>query len=464
VISGLAPALRLSKPDLNSFLKEGAAVSGSGFRLWRRHRLQSLLVVIEIALALTLLIGAGLVVRSFWRLQQANPGFQAEGLLTLQLQFPWYKYRDQAQVLSFVEAAVERLQALPGAKSVSSTSSLPITGEVNYAYFTIEGREASPDEVSDTPVGDVPPPPPPRPGRKPIVYLWARRTDVGPHYFQTMRIPIRQGREFDKFDNDPSAPVVVVNEVLARRYWPGDNPIGKRIKMGRPNDPLAVIVGVVGNSMQHALEAKTPPALYRPLLLSARRKADYKESKALLQEVDYLGLIVRASGRPEDLINAARKEVRSLDPEQPVLQVAALEETLTKAVAIPRFNMLLFGLFAGVALLLAAVGIYGLMAYLVVQRTHEIGIRLALGARSSDVLRLVISHGMRLAALGMAIGLAAALALTRLIKSWLVGVSATDPLTFAGIVGLLGAVALLACYLPARRATKVDPLTALRHE
>jgi len=216
--------------------------------------------------------------------------------------------------------------------------------------------------------------------------------------------------------------------------------------------------------MQNALESKTLPTIYRPLLQSTRRKVDYSESEALLREVDYMGLVVRTSGRPEDLINATQKQVWSLDPEQPALRVAAMEDILMKAVELPRFNMLLFGVFAVVALLLAAIGIYGLMAYLVVQRTHEIGIRIALGARSSDALRLVMGHGMKLAAMGMAIGLAAALALTRLIRSWLFGVSATDPLTFAGIVALLTAVALLACYLPARRATKVDPLIALRHE
>jgi putative ABC transport system permease protein len=216
--------------------------------------------------------------------------------------------------------------------------------------------------------------------------------------------------------------------------------------------------------MQNALESKTLPTIYRPLLQSARRIVDIPDSVAILQESDYMGLVIRATGRPEDLINAAQKQVWSLDPEQPALRVADMADVLTKAVELPRFNMLLFGVFACVALLLAAVGIYGLMAYLVVQRTHEIGIRIALGARSSDAMRLVMNRGMKLAAMGVMTGLSAALALTRLIKSWLVGVSAADPLTFAGIVALLSAVALLACYLPARRATKVDPLDALRHE
>jgi putative ABC transport system permease protein len=468
VIFGLAPALKLSKPDLHSFLKEGAAVSAAGFRFRGRHGLQSFLVITEIALALVILIGAGLLVRSFWRLQQITPGFQPEKLLTIQLQFPWYKYRSHSQVLSLVERASERIQGLPGVQSVSATTSLPITGDQGYSYFTIEGREARPDEISDLgSIIDAPPPPPPPPkgsGIKPPVYLLSRKTNVGPRYFQTMRIPVRQGREFNQNDTELSAPVAVINESMARRYWPGDNPVGKRIKTGRRSDPLVTIVGVVGDSMQYAYEGKVLPMMYRPLRQSVRRGVDYELAKAILVESDYMGLVVRTTGRPEDLVNAAQKQVWSLDPDHPALRVAAMEDILNKAVAIPRFNVFLFGVFAAVALLLAAIGIYGLMAYLVAQRTHEIGIRLALGAQKSDVLWLVMKHGMKLAVMGMALGLAAAWALTRLIRNWLFGVSATDPLTFAGIVVLLTSVALLACYLPARRAAKVDPLVALRHE
>ncbi len=476
VVFGLAPALRLSKPDLSSFLKEGAAVSAAGFRLWGRHRLQSLLVVAEIALALVLLVGAGLLVRSFWRLQQIRPGFQPEKLLTIQLQFPWYRFREQSQVISFIGRMTEYLEGLPGVQSVSATSSLPLIGKVNLRGFGVENE----DELTITPEllrrpPDFPGPPDPLHDPKyPYLYLWARVDYIAPHYFQTMRIPVKQGREFDKFDSEQSMPVAVINETMARRYWFGKDPIGKKLGRSkrlivRPGhvlnpSPGVTIVGIVGDSMQQALESKTLPTIYRPLLQSTRRKVDYSESEALLRESDYMGLVVRTTGRPEDLINTAQKQVWSLDPEQPSLRVAAMEDILTKAVELPRFNMFLFGVFAGVALLLASIGIYGLMVYLVVQRTHEIGIRIALGARSSDALRLVMGHGMKLAAMGIVIGLAAALALTRLIKSWLFGVSATDPLTFAGIVALLGAVALLASYLPARRATKVDPLIALRHE
>jgi putative ABC transport system permease protein len=470
VIFGLAPALKLSKPDLHSFLKEGAAVSAAGFRFRGRHGLQSFLVITEIALALVILIGAGLLVRSFWRLQQITPGFQPEKLLTIQLQFPWYKYRSQSEVLSLVERAIERIQGLPGVQSVSATSSLPITGDQGYSFFTIEGREARRDEVSDLgSIIDAPPPPPPPPkgsGIKPIVYLLSRKTDVGPGYFQTMRIPVRQGREFNQNDTELSAPVAVINESMARRYWPGDNPVGKRIQPPMPprrSVPPVTIVGVVGDSMQYAYEGKALPTIYRPLRQSVRRGTD-DLAKAILVEIDYMSLVVRTTGQPEDLIKAAQKQVWSLDPDHPALRVAAMEDILNKAVAIPRFNVFLFGVFAAVALLLAAIGIYGLMAYLVAQRTHEIGIRLALGAQKRDVLWLVMRHGIKLAMLGIAVGLAAAWALTRLIRNWLFGVSATDPLTFAGIVVLLTSVALLACFLPARRAAKVDPLVALRHE
>jgi putative ABC transport system permease protein len=489
-VFGLAPALRLSKPALNSFLKEGAAVSAAGFRLWRRHRLQSLLVVTEIALALVLLVGTGLLVRSFWRLQQVRPGFRPEKLLTIQLQFPWYRFREHSQMISFIGRMTEYLEGLPGVQSVSAASSLPLIGKENLGRFSVENEEElniTPDMYGKPAEVDFPPDPFHDPS-KPKLYLWARIVYVSPRYFQTMRIPVKQGREFDKFDSEQSMPVAVINETMARRYWLGKDPMGKGI-LGRrrpeaahikgkriespslrPGEkylnerPWARIVGIVGDSMQQALESKTLPTIYRPLLQSIRRKTDAPESVAILQEVDYMGLVVRATGRPEDLINSAQKQVWSLDSDQPPLRVAAMEDILTKAVELPRFNMLLFGVFAGVALLLAAVGVYGLVAYMVVQRTHEIGIRIALGAHKGDVLRIVMSHGVKLVAMGTAIGLAAASALTQLIKGWLVSVSLTDPLTFAGIVVLLTIVALLACYIPARRATKVDPLLALRNE
>jgi putative ABC transport system permease protein len=483
LIFGLAPALRLSKLSLNSFLKEGAAVSAAGFRLWRRQQLQSLLVVAEIALALVLLVGAGLLVRSFWQLQQITPGFQAEKLLTIQLQFPWYRFREHSQMVSFIGRMIEYLEGLPGVQSAGATSSLPLIGKENIRSFGVEDEEElniTPELYSKPPGIDFPPDPL-RDPKYPRLYLWARTVNASPGYFRTMGIPVKQGRVFDKFDNEQSMPVAVINETMARRYWSGKDAINKTLgdaigkRLGRSKrttlpglppsrNPPVTIVGIVGDSMQNARETKPLPTIYRPLLQSTRRLVDYKLSEALLREVDHMGLVVRTTGRPEDLISAAQKQVRSLDPDQPALQVAAMEDILNKAVELPRFNMLLFGVFAGLALLLAAIGIYGLMAYLVAQRTHEIGIRIALGAQKTDVLWLVMKHGMRLAVLGMVIGSGAALALTRLIRSWLFGVSATDPLAFAAIIVLLTVVAMLACYLPARRAAKVDPLVALRHD
>jgi putative ABC transport system permease protein len=463
IIFGLAPALRLSKPDLNGFLKEGAAVSAVGFRHWRRHRLQSSLVVAEIALALVLLIGAGLFFRSFCRMQQITPGFQTERLLTIQLQFPWYRFRNYSQVTSFVGQITEYLEAMPGVQSASASSSLPLIGGEVFTYFVPE----EPIDISPEAGWKVPgifPPPPVKEGRKSPQFLGARTIAISPLYFQTMRIPVKQGREFEKSDSHHSMPVAVINETMARRYWPGKNPVGKRIRSTRASQPLITIVGVVGDSMQYALEDKAAPTTYLPLLQSTRRGCDCKESEAILTMVDRMGLVVRTTRQPEDLINALQKQAWMLDPDQPELRVMAMEDILNKVAALPRFNVFLFGGFAGLALLLAAIGIYGLMAYLVAQRTHEIGIRLALGARKSDVLFLVIRHGMKLALVGMGIGLSAAIALTRVIQSWLFGISATDPLTFGGIIVLLSGVALLACYLPARKATEVDPLVALRQE
>src|SRR5215475_9964243 len=261
VVFGLAPALRLSKPDLNSFLKEGAAVSAAGFRLWRRHRLQSLLVGAEIALALVLLVGAGLLVRSFWRLQQIRPGFQPEKLLTIQLQFPWYRFREHSQMISFIGRMTEYLEGLPGVQSVSAASSLPLIGKENLGGFSVENEgelNITPDLYWKPTEVDFPPDPFHDPG-KPKLYLWARKVYVSPRYFQTMRIPVKQGREFDKFDSEQSMPVAVINETMARRYWFGKDPIGKKlggsmrliVRPGRALKPSpgVTIVGIVGDSM-----------------------------------------------------------------------------------------------------------------------------------------------------------------------------------------------------------------------
>lgn len=465
VAFGLAPALQLSRPDLNSFLKEGVAVSAAGFRLWRQNRLQSLLVVTEVALALVLLIGAGLLIRSFLHLQQAKLGFRPEKLFTIPLQFPWYRYRDHSQVISFIGNITEYVEKLPGVQSVSATSILPFTKGENIRYIFVQDNanlNITP-ELLKKPFGiNLPPRPPSGPG-KPTFYLYARNIDLSPRYFQTMQIPVKEGREFDKFDLGNSIPVTLINETMARRYWSGKKPIGERIRISG-SQTWMTIVGIVGDSMQNSFENETLPTMYRPLSQTIRRGVDYKESEAILHEIDYMSLVVRTTVQPEDLIRATQRHVWNLDPDQPALRVAEMEKALTKAFELPRFNMFLFGVLAGVALLLAAVGIYGLITYLTVQRTQEISIRLALGAQKRDVLQLVIGQGLRLTVIGVVVGLAAAFALTRLIKSWLVGVSVTDPVTFAAVTLLLISVALLACYLPARRATRVDIVKNIRCE
>ena len=281
-----------------------------------------------------------------------------------------------------------------------------------------------------------------------------------------MGIPVQRGREFDQRDNSHSPLVAIINDTMANRYWPGADPLGKRIKLGvaQTPTPWMTIVGVVGNVKHYALEDKTRPEFYRPFQQSADHDPSRGQDPSVFRGVDTVSLVLRANGRPEDIADAARELVWSFDRDQPISRFVTMKEILNEAVAPRRFNMVLFGVLAGAALLLAAVGIYGVMAYTVTQRTHEIGIRLALGARTRDVLRLVIGQGMTLAALGLLLGLATALALTRLIKGWLFGISATDPLTFAALALLLTIVAMLACYFPARRATKVDPMIALRHE
>ena len=495
---GLAPALQFSRPDVHYALKEGAAVSAMGFHFGARRGTQSLLVVGEVALALILLIGAGLLIRSLWRLQQVEPGFNPAGLLTMQLELPASRYRDNAQVMSFITRLNERMAALPGVESVGMADSLPLSPVGSFSSIFIEGKadlKSKPDE----PLSE---------GAGPSAFL----SRVSPGYFRTLGIPLRQGREFGPEDRQGALPVAIINEAMASRYWPGENPLGKRLRA----DGVAwrTVVGVVGNVRRFALEDQPKPELYMPSLQPrAPLRATIEEKKtavtsrqrtpATMQsfmgaieemkvaaeasakggkeetfsidfsvmgatatqgEANYMSLIVRASAPPEALSDAVRKTVWSLDPDQPILQLGAMQARLDEFYAPRRFNMLLFGVFALVALLLAAVGIYGVLAYMVTQRMREIGIRLALGAQTRDVLWLIVRQGLALALIGVALGLVAALALTRVIRNLLYEVSATDPATFAGIALLLISVACVASFIPARRATKVDPLVAIRRE
>jgi predicted permease len=471
LLFGLAPALQFSRPNVHYALKEGALVSAKGFRFGLRRGAQSLLVVGEVAMALVLLVGAGLLIRSVWRLQQIEPGFNPDKLLSMQLEFPASRYYDNAQVMSFITELNERLAALPGVESVGAADSLPLTPVGRTSTIFIEGKadlRAEPDDPNG------------KGASGPSAFL----SRVSPGYFRTLGIPLRQGREFGPEDRQGSLLVAIINEAMAHRYWPGENPLGKRVGDG---GVWRTVVGVAPNVKRFALEDQPKPELYMPSLQPPGSHASATEQMKLAADyggkgksisisitimpptatqgrVSYISLMARTRVRPEAMVDAVRKTVWSLDPDQPILQLGTMQARLDEFYAPRRFNMLLFGAFALVALLLAAIGIYGVLAYLVEQRTHEIGIRVALGAKTRDVLWLIVRQGLALTLIGVVLGLGAALALTRVLQNLLYGVSATDPATFAGIALLLLGVACVASFIPARRATKVDPLAALRHE
>jgi putative ABC transport system permease protein len=429
LIFGMAPALQTTHLKLSETLKDGGrtGVGGAGGR--RAQRIRGVFIVAEVALTLALLIGAGLLVRSFWRLQQVNPGFRADHLLTLRLTLSGSKYTEGVQAVSFFERLQERLSALPGVEAVSATSGIMLPKLANSAGFTIENRPPDPSELGLELPFDI----------------------VQPNYFQTMGIPLRTGRAFTAEDARDSPRVAIVNETFVKRYFPNEDPVGKRFTFGgaRPNARWITIVGVVRDTKRQGLDQPIRIEAWMPLAQRPSRSME---------------VVLRTTGDPLALGQAARQAVWSLDRDLPIPSIQTMEQILSERVAQRRLNMLLLGLFALVALMLTAVGIYGVMSYAVTQRTHEIGIRMALGARGADVLRMVVWQGMSLALIGVALGLAAALALTRVMEHLLFNVKANDPATFAGISLLLISVALFAAYLPARRATKVDPMVALRHE
>jgi putative ABC transport system permease protein len=428
IIFGLAPALKASKPDLNEALKEGSRGSTEGFS---GRRLRNLLVVSEMALALVLLIGAGLLIRSFLRLQQVNPGFDASNVLAVEVELPGAKYKDAPQAAAFFEQVLERISRLPGVESAGGVTTLPLSGSNMRTSFTVESR------------------PPVPPGQEPLSYL----RSVTPDYFRTLRIPILRGEGFKENYRMDSPGRIIINETMRQRFWPDEDPIGQHISIGMgvdDNEPKKwEIVGIVGDVRHTSLDIEPVPEMY------------VSHSQ---QSWDFLTLVVRSSSDPMALATPVRNEILAVDKDQPISSIQSMESMVSASVAQPRFYLLLLGIFAALALILAAVGIYGVLSYSVTQRMHEIGIRQALGAEPSDVIKLVVGQGMKLALTGVAIGLIGAFALTRLMSSLLYGVSATDPLTFAGLALLLTAVAMLASYIPARRATKVDPMIALRYE
>ncbi|HEX8144777.1 MAG TPA: ABC transporter permease [Pyrinomonadaceae bacterium] len=423
IIFGLVPALQASKLDLISSLKEGGRSSMEGFS---RHRMRSALIVLEVALALVLLVGAGLMIRSFQRIQQVSPGFNPNNLLAMELSLPRSKYAEKERIVNFQNQILERIGALPGVESVSSTWMLPLSGQDAGRGFDIEGYTPAPNERTN-----------------------AAFSAVSPRYFQTMEIPVRMGREFNEQDTAAATGVIIVNETFARRYFPNADALGKRVKLRGDDNPWLTIVGVVGDVKHTELTAEPRTQLYLSSLQSP---------------FPFINVVVRTANDPASLAAAVRKEVWAVDKDQPVAEVETMLQLVSNSVARARFNTLLLGLFAFVALLLAAIGLYGVMSYSVTQRTHEIGIRMALGAQRRDVLKLVVGQGMILAFAGVVLGLCAAFALTRLMASLLFGVTATDPWTFIGVAVVLSAVALLATVIPARRATRVDPMIALRYE
>ena len=426
LLFGLLPALHASRTDLNTTLKEGGrSVAGLA---WERARKG--LLVAEVGLALVLLVGAGLMLRTLHRLTRVDPGFNAANLLTLQFTLPGRVYNIERRLAFFRECRA-RIEALPGVRSASFVMSLPIDGSSWNSTFI----------VADKPV--------PPPGQLPN----AAFTPVSANYFETMGIRLLGGRVFSEAEMTDSPPVTVINETLARRLWPGEDPVGKRLKQGLAESQAAwrEVVGVVADVKLYGVQHDAPMHAYLPL---AQRNSSY------------VGLVVRTAGDPLALAKTVERAIHSIDKDLPV-RSRSMDQILGNAIARQRLTMMLLAGFALLALVLAAVGIYGVMAYAVGQRTHEIGIRLALGAQTSNVLRLVVRQGMLLAGMGCIIGVAAALALAKLITSFsglLYGVTATDPATFALIALLLLVVALVACWIPARRATKVDPLVALRYE
>ena len=428
VIFGLVPALQAAKFDLNEALKQ------SSTRATASGRLRSTLIVFEVALSVVLLVGAGLLIQTLFQLFRQYSMLEPEKVLTMRTILPREKYKEPQQRDNFYQQVLQRLEHLPGVVSAGYSTSVPLSWKGGTSGFYPEGIKA------------------PIPG---MAYD-ANHRQVSTDYLKTMNIPLRQGRYFDKRDNAQSMPVAIINETMARQYWPGENALGRRFKIGDANDaelPWTEIVGIVGDVRQMGLDEPVKAEMYLPY-----------------QQINHnpwfipRDLAIRTTGDTSSLVSSVRQIIREVDPDQPISNVATMEEVLGTEAAQRRMGMIMLVGFALLALLLASLGIYGVLAYFVTQHTSEIGVRQALGATPRDILFMVLRKGMGLTLIGVAIGLVSAFALTRLMRSLLFGVNATDPLTFAAVPVLLTLVALLACYIPARRATKVDPLVALRYE
>ena len=420
---GLLPALQLARPDLQSFLKEGGRSSGEGAR-WNRVR--GGFVVAQVALSLLLLVSAGLLIRSFDKLLRVNVGFRPEQLLTLEYRLPRSKYKEVPAQWNFHRQVMDRIQEVPGVQTVALVRGLPFSGNGATAPITLPDRE--------TPVK----------GREPEVMV----NTATPNYFETMGIPFIKGRLFGNEDRPDTTPVAIINQTMAQRFWPNQDPLGKQVKLVQDGTTVTV-VGVVGDAKHYWLEEVQQPQMYG----------------AYSQQPGYFAtVVIRSTVEPLSLSEPVRQALWKVDSDQPMWKIRTVEFLVNRSVADRKFLLALMGIFALLALVLTMIGLYGVISYLVNQRTQEIGIRMALGAQMRDILQMVLKQGMVLVLTGVALGLAASWLSTRLMARLLYQVSATDPLTFAVIAALLIAVALLACYLPARRATKVDPLVALRYE
>ena len=423
VIFGLIPALQATKPEINEWLKDGqrSASGGPGGK-----RARSWLVVTEMALALILLIGAGLLIKSFLILWQVEPGFNPHNVITMAISPSPPKYNTQRDFVILCQRVLEQVKSTPGVDAVGVVNQLPFSGRNLGLNFTVGGQ----------------------PPVKPEDTASANFRLVSPGYLQAMGIPLKRGRDFNDHDRRDSTPVALINETLAKHYFANEDPIGKQLNIEGQQAPRE-IVGIIGDVKQIKLDAEVKSEIYVPFFQIA---------------VPAMNIVVRTTTDPGSMTSAVLRQISRVDPDQPVYQVKTMDEYLGESMAQRRLSTVLLGVFAALALILAALGVYGMMSYLVSQRTREIGVRMALGARQLDILKLVVRHGMWLSILGIAVGVAAALLLTRIMTSSLYGISASDPLTYVGISALLALIALLACLIPARRALKVDPIIALRYE
>ena len=426
ILFGLAPAWQVSKANAQSSLKGSGTTHTSGAR---SQQMRSILIVCEFALTLVLLVGAGLLLKSFVRLLNVDPGLAAKNVAILNLELPETRYRTDVQMKDFHDAVLNRIGALPGVHAAATVGyGMPFGDGGIQGDFTVQGQAEPPQGIM------------------------ASKLVVSPDYFRALGIALKDGRVFDQSDTTASEPVVIVSESLAYRFWPGRPAVGQKINPGFRGTGWCSVVGLVGDVKQAGLASDAPLTIYMP----------YSQGPSFL--LSFMAIAVRTDGDPLSMMNAVRVQVQSVDPEVPVYGAASMEELISKSIAQPRFNSILLASFAALALVLAAVGIYGVISYSVTQRTHEIGIRMALGAVPDSMINMIVGEGAMLTIVGIGLGVVAALILTRLIANFLFGVTATDPAIFCGVSMLLTLVALAGCYIPARRAARVDPMVALRYE